>query len=69
MYQDPIVEEIHEIRRKHAASFHHDLVAICESLRKEQATSGHAVVSLKPRRPQFSPRLRAVAEDTQGYGE
>ena len=69
MYKDPIVEEIHEIRRKHAASFNNDLHAICASLRKDQATSGHTVVSLKPRRPRDSQRLLAVAEEQQPYGK
>ncbi len=69
MYKDPIVEEIHEIRRKHAASFNNDLDAICASLRKDQATSGHTVVSLKPRRPRDNHRLRAVAENQQPYGK
>ncbi len=68
MNQDRIVEEIHEIRRKHAASFNNDLLAICESLRKAQASSGHAVVSLKPRRPKPHRRSLAVAENSANYG-
>ena len=68
MYQDQIVEEIHEIRRKHAAAFHNDLRAICGALRQEQAKSGNVIVSLKPRRPKSGRHLLAVAEDTQEYG-
>ncbi len=50
MWQDPIVEEIHRIREKHAKKFNYDLHAICEDIRKKQAQSGHKVVSRPPRK-------------------
>jgi hypothetical protein len=69
MYKDPIVEEIHRIRREHAETFNYDLHAICESLRKEQAASGHKVVSRPPRRPDMEARPLAVAESREKYGQ
>ncbi len=67
MYTDPIVEEVHRIRRKHAEAFGNDLHAMCESLRKAQAASGHRVVS-RPPRPVRDVRPLAVAESREKYG-
>ncbi len=50
MWHDPIVEEIHRIRDEHAKKLNYDLHAICEDLRKKQATSGIKVISRLPRR-------------------
>ena len=50
MRSDPIVDEIRKIRNDHAARFNYDLKAICEDLRKKQATCGHRVVTLPPKR-------------------
>jgi hypothetical protein len=44
--KDPIVEEIRKYRAEHTAKFHGDLDAICEDLRRVQATCGHRVVRL-----------------------
>jgi hypothetical protein len=51
MLTDPIVEEVHRIRAEHSEAFGHNLHAMCESMRKAQAVSGHKVVSRPPRRP------------------
>jgi len=69
MYKDPIVEELHEIRRKHAASFNYDLHAICESLRKAQESSGRNIITKPLRAPSVPNVLQAVAEGKEGYGE
>ncbi len=50
MWHDPIVEEIHRIRDEHAKKLNYDLHAICEDIRKKQATSGIKVISRLPRR-------------------
>ena len=49
---DPIVEEVRTHRMAHTLKFRKNLAAICADLRAIQATSGHAVVRLPPRRPE-----------------
>lgn len=51
MWQDEILEEIHQIREEHAKSFNYDLDAMFADWRKKQADSGRQVVSLPPKRP------------------
>ena len=51
MSQDPIVEEIHCIRVKHAAQFGNDIHAICEDARKRQAQSNSLIISRPARKP------------------
>jgi len=48
--KDPIVEEVRRHRMEHTRKFGGDLKAIFEDLRKLQATCGHKVVRLPPRR-------------------
>jgi len=48
--KDPIVEEVRRHRREHAQRFNNNLDAICEDLRKHQASCGHPIVRLRPRR-------------------
>ena len=45
MWNDPIVEEIHKIRQKHAAKFGYDLRAIVRHYQKRQRLSGKKVIS------------------------
>ena len=47
---DPIVQEVRKYRIEHTLKFKGDLTAICADLRSIQATSGHIVVRLPPRR-------------------
>ena len=49
MWKDPIVEELHRLRREHAKRFNYDLKAIFEDLAREQDSGGHEVVTLPPR--------------------
>ena len=39
MIDDPIVEEIRQIRHKYAERFNNDLHAICEDLRRQEQES------------------------------
>ena len=36
MLKDPIIEEIHQIRDEWAASFHYDLRALCEDIKRQE---------------------------------
>jgi hypothetical protein len=40
MINDPIVNEIRQIRQAYAAKFNNDLHAICEDLRRQERESG-----------------------------
>jgi hypothetical protein len=50
MIPDPIVEEIREIRKAHAAKYGNDLDRIAEALREFERTSGREYVNFEPRR-------------------
>ncbi len=68
MWEDEIVEEIHQIREAYAKSFNYDLDAIFEDLRKKEAESGREVVSLSRKRgltTRWSGRARDFGEDAQ----
>jgi hypothetical protein len=49
MIDDPIVEEIHQHRAKHAARYGNDLEQICEALREQEKQSSRQVVYRQPR--------------------
>jgi len=55
MENDPIVEEIRNIREAHAVKFNYDLKAICADMKKKEKDCGHPVVSLPAKR-----RLKAT---------
>lgn len=50
--KDPIVDEVRAHRMEHTRKFGGDLDAIVADLRAIQASSGHTVVRLPPRRPE-----------------
>ncbi len=50
MWQDEILDEIHQIRAEHAKSFNYDLDAMFADWQKKQLEGGREVVSLPPRR-------------------
>jgi hypothetical protein len=52
---DPIVDEVHRIRRKIAKQFGYDLHAICDEARKRDKKDGRKTVRLPPR-PAVSTR-------------
>ncbi len=58
--KDPIVEEVRRHRREHAQRFNNNLDAICEDLRRHQASSGHPIVRLKPRRIAPNKRMQRI---------
>lgn len=71
MWQDEIVEEIHQIREAYAKSFNYDLDAIFEDLRKKEAESGREVVSLSHKRgltKRWSGRTRDIGDDAKDTG-
>lgn len=43
-WNDEIVEEVREIRDKHAAKFDYDISAICADIRRKQKEGGRKVV-------------------------
>jgi len=45
MWNDPIVEEIHEIREAHAAKFNYNLLAIVRDYQRQQRQSRKKIVS------------------------
>jgi hypothetical protein len=68
MWNDEIVEEIHQIREAYAKSFNYNLDAMFEDLRKKEAESGREVVSLSRRRgltTRWSGRARDLGEDAE----
>jgi hypothetical protein len=50
MQKDPIVEELRNIRKAHAAKFNYDLKAICVDMKKKEKECGHPLVSLPAKR-------------------
>lgn len=64
MFPDPIVEEIRQIRKAHAAKYDNDLDKIVEALREDQRASSR--VFLNP-----GPKLlseQKASEETGNYG-
>jgi hypothetical protein len=51
MWEDAIVEEVRNVRRKIGAEYGHDLRRIVEDLRRSQVTSSRKVVTMEPRPP------------------
>ena len=47
--KDPIVEEVRKARQDHARELNHDLVAICDDLRRIERECGHRLVSFPPK--------------------
>ena len=54
MWKDPIVEEVHRIRKKLSAKFDHDIDAICADAREREKTPGQKVVDLSSKRARRS---------------
>jgi len=59
MWNDPIVEEVREIRNAHAKKFNYDLKAIAADLRKQQQKGGHKAILLPPKKPTVLPKVKA----------
>jgi hypothetical protein len=69
MIPDPIVEEIREIRKVHAAKYGNDLDRIVEALREDERASSHVFVNPGPKLlvPGKYPRSRvSMVQTTRG---
>lgn len=65
MWQDPIVEEIHNIREEYAKKFNYDIHAICEDIRKMQAVrKNHILISLQSNRVSSEMAIQSDAKQT-----
>ncbi len=66
MFEDPIVEELHRIRREHAARFDNDISRIVEDIQRMERESGRTHVNFPPRRrpkqPPARPPITSAAE-------
>jgi hypothetical protein len=58
MWNDPIVEEVREVRTAHAKKFHYDLKAIAADLQKQQQADKRKIVSLPPKKPVILPKVK-----------
>ncbi len=65
--RNPLLEEIWEIRAKHAAKFQYDLKAIFRDLRERQKASGRTII-YAPARPPLTPTL-PLAEANSPMGQ
>ncbi|WP_413038678.1 hypothetical protein [Roseofilum sp. SID3] len=65
MWRDEILEEIYRIREEHARAFNYDLKAICDDLRKRQATSDRKIISKPLREPRSPKQLNDVRDRPQ----
>lgn len=54
MWEDEILEEIHQVREEHAKAFNYDLQASCDELRRNQALSGRKIISTPLKQPRLS---------------
>lgn len=58
MWNDPIVEEVRNVRNEHAKKFNYDLNAIAADLKKQQKASRRKFVTLPPRKPTILPKAK-----------
>jgi hypothetical protein len=58
MWNDPIVEEIREVRNTHAKKFGYDLKAIAADLSKQQQAGKRKIVSLPAKKPVVLPKVK-----------
>jgi len=69
MINDPIIEEIRQIRHTYAAKFNHDLHAICDDLRRQERESDREIRTPLKRMEEASRHSRAVTEACTGARE
>jgi hypothetical protein len=65
LLDDPIIEEIHAIRARHASDCNNDLKAMFDDIMRRQKSSGRKYVNLAVR---TKLPATAVCEDSQNYG-
>jgi hypothetical protein len=68
MKNDPIVEEIHKIRREYAARFDHDIDKMIRDINRTDGLEGHPVVHLGPRRIKMIPAPDESAHEEGSQG-
>lgn len=51
MWQDPVIEETHNLRKQYAEKFNYNIEAILADIRKRQEQSGRKRVSFPSRKP------------------
>ncbi len=66
MWQDPIVKETRELRKKYAEQFKNDSDVIFEDTRKRQEKSGRKRFSFPARKPKF--KRTKLGTDTISHG-
>ncbi len=66
MFCDEIVEEVREIRQKHAARFNYDLHKIVEDLNKKQQQYGRKTISFSPKPPSTAKNRIIILTFTGG---
>jgi hypothetical protein len=54
---DPIVDEVRNVRDAHARRFHYDLDAIFRDIKEREKKSGRTFVSFPPRKPEPNQAL------------
>ena len=64
-WKDPIVEEVHDIRRQMMAEFGNDFHKLCEYLRAKEKEHPERYVSVE----ELKARQMAVAETRASYGK
>jgi hypothetical protein len=57
MWQDPIVKETRELRKKYSSKFKHDADAIFEDILKRQKNSQRERASFPARKPNFKGKV------------
>ena len=58
MWNDPIVEEVRNVRNEHAKKFNYDLGAIVADLKKQQKGSKRKFITLPPKKPTVLPKAK-----------
>ncbi len=66
MPRDPIVEEVHRIRRAYAARFNFDLGALLRDLKERQDRGEFDVVYGVPRKPRQTVKRAAASTRARG---
>lgn len=60
MLNDEIVADIHRVREDYGAKFDHDIDAIYEDIRRQQAGSGREFISFPRNPPQGAPSTTPI---------
>jgi hypothetical protein len=64
VWEDPIVDEVRQVREAHAARFRHDLQAIFRDIKQQEQESGRTFVSYPARRARSSEKAGPVRRES-----